>query len=103
MAMRYLVRRNNPDDFQDVKRDVPDLERQLGKVGSDFGTAGAHYRRDIEVRIASDRYINYQFIARKQGAELTWTCPSIELVADEEQGLFALCDRVKAQRPLHLA
>lgn len=102
MAMRYLIRRSNPEDFADVKRDIPDFEKQLGKIGADLGTAGAHYRRELEVRIANDRCINYQFAAKKTGTETKWICPSIELVADDEIGLFALCDRLKTDRPSHL-
>lgn len=103
MAMRYLVRRSNAEDLQELKRDIPDLEKRLGKVGSDYGTAGAHYQRDIEVRISPDRYLTYQLMAKKNGADFSWVCPSIELVADDEKGLFALCDRVKTPRPSHLS
>ncbi len=102
MSMRYIVRRNNAADLGEVKRDVPDLDSKLGSVGTDYGTAGAHYRKDVEVNITPMRYITYQFIPKKEGTAFTWTCPSIELVAESEEGIFALCDRVKAERPAHL-
>jgi hypothetical protein len=102
MAMRYLVRRTKVDDLTDIKRDVPDLDEKLGKIGADIGTAGAHYFREIEVRITPLRHITYQFQPKKNGTTWTWICPSIELVAEHEEGLFALTDRVKAPRPSHL-
>ncbi len=102
MAMRYIIRRTNPTDLNEVRRDVPDLDKQLGSIGADIGTAGAFYRREVEVRLTPHRSISYQFSAKKEGTTWTWICPSIELVAEDPHGLFALCDRMKAPHPKHL-
>lgn len=102
MAMRYIVRRAKAEDLTEIKRDIPDLDAKLGQVGSDIGTAGANYRREIEVILTPHRHLTYQFLPRKVGTGWTWVCPSIELVAESEEGLFALTDRVKAPRPSHL-
>lgn len=102
MAMRYLIRRTKSEDLADIKRDVPDLDSQLGTVGSDQGTAGADYRKQVELRLTPNRHITYQFIPKKSGANWIWTCPSIELVAEDDAGLYALCDRLKAPHPSHL-
>lgn len=102
MAMRYIIRRTKSDDLSEVKRDIPDLDSKLGSVGADYGTAGAHYRREIEVRLTPNRHLTYQFIPKKSGTAWVWTCPSVELVAEDDAGLFALCDRLKAPHPSHL-
>lgn len=102
MAMRYLIRRSKSEDLSEIKRDIPDLDAKLGTVGSDYGTAGADYRREVELRLTPERHITYQFAPKKNGTNWVWTCPSIEIVAEDDAGLYALCDRLKAPHPTHL-
>ena len=42
MAMRYIIRRQNTEDFTDIRREVSNLDIQLEKPGDG-------YRRAIEV------------------------------------------------------
>lgn len=96
MPMRYIIRRVNADDLADIKKDVPDLEKRLEK-------AQEHYRKAIEVVVNHENHITYQFQTRKVGADWTWVCPSVELVAGSEAELFQLTDRFKLPPPSHLA
>ena len=95
MAMRYLVRRDHPDDLAEIKQQVPDLEQKLGKADKEL-------RRFIQVPVNAQRYLTYQFFTRTVGNQSTWTCPSIELVAENEKGLFALSERLRIPVPEHL-
>lgn len=96
MAMRYILRRNKPEDLSSIKKDIPNLESQLEK-------AGDGYKRNLELSITNMERINYQFQTRKSGTEWVWVCPSVELVAENETGLFNLMERFSVAPPAHLA
>ncbi len=93
--MRYIVRRKNPTDFSDLKKEVSDLETQLGK-------AGDNSRRVIKVRVNAERYFTYPFFTRKNATDFEWICSSVEVVAENETGLFAMTDKLGVERPSHL-
>ncbi len=95
MAMRYIVRRQRPEDLSEIKSQIPDLDQKLGKADKEM-------RRFIQFPISSSRYLSYQFFARTAGAVSTWVCPSVELVAEDEKGLFALTDMLQIPAPDHL-
>lgn len=96
MSMRYIIRRSKPDDLTEIKREVPDLEKQLEKPLE-------NYRRPVEVTYSNLRSAVFQFMTRKVGNDWVWVCPSVELVAENEEGLCALTDKFKASRPNHLS
>jgi hypothetical protein len=95
MSMRYIIRRSKPEDLTEIKREVSDLDKQLDKPLE-------NYRRAVEVTYSNLRSAVYQFMTLKNGNEWVWVCPSVELVAESEEGLFALTDKFKADRPAHL-
>jgi hypothetical protein len=95
MAMRYIVRRQKPEDLSDIKSQIPDLETQLGKADKEM-------RRSVRHPIGPSRHLTYQFVTRSVGPASSWVCPSIELVAEDEKGLFALTDLLQVPGPEHL-
>lgn len=98
MAMRYIYRWPEPEDFSLLKPLIPDLDSQLGKPADKL-------RRFIKVADPSSlvRYSNYTFLTRKKGNDWIWMCTSVELVAEDEAGLFVLTERHKIPRPSHLS
>lgn len=96
MAMRYIFRRPQPENFADLRKEVKDLDQQLG-------TPGEKFRRFVRVSFSPSRYAQYTFLTRKVGADWQWIATSVELVAENEQGLFALTDKYQVPRPEHLA
>jgi hypothetical protein len=96
MAMRYIIRRSNPEDLISLKKDIPQLDSQLEKASDGL-------RRIIPVTLGNLDRINYLFLTQKKGTDWIWTCPSAELVAENEQGLFSLMERLQVQPPAHLA
>ena len=96
MAMRYLIRRNKPEQVAELKKEIPDLEKQLGAPAADL-------RRYIRVPFSTMRHAHYTFITKKSGEAWVWSCTSIELVAEDESGLFALTERYNVPKPSHLA
>jgi len=95
MAMRYIIRRQKPEDLSEIKRQIPNLDQKLGKADKEM-------RRFIQQPISSSRYLSYQFFTRTAGNASTWVCPSVELVAEDEKGLFALTDMLQVPTPEHL-
>jgi hypothetical protein len=96
MSMRYLIRRPKPEDLTDIKREIANLEAKLDKPLE-------NYRRSVEVNYSPLRSALYQFQTRKSGTGWTWICPSIEIVAENEEGLAAMTEKFKVPRPSHLA
>ena len=96
MAMRYLIRREKAEDFSDIKSQISDLEQKLG-------TADEGLRRDLKVRFDDHSTAMYQFLPRKTGGGWQWVCPTIELLAKDEPGLFALTSKFGVPIPQHLA
>ena len=98
MAMRYIYRRQKPEEWQDVRALIPDLDKQLG-------TALDNSKRFIKTSEPNRplQYTQYTFLARKSASGPTWVCTSVELVAENEKGLFALTEKHKIPRPSHLA
>lgn len=95
MAMRYIIRRKNSEDLSDIRREVSNLDTQLNKAGDGL-------RRSVEVNLSPVRSIVYQFNSKKSGTTWTWTCPSIEVVAENEEGLFKLLEKFNVEKPSHL-
>jgi hypothetical protein len=93
--MRYIIRRPKPEDLTEIKREVSDLDKQLYKPLE-------NYRRAVEVRYSNLRTAVYQFMTLNFGNDWVWVCPSVELVAENQEGLFALTDKFKAAHPSHL-
>ena len=96
MAMRYIIRRSSPEDLSGIKKDLPQLDNQLEKPSDGM-------KRTYTVTISPMEKINYLLVTKKQGSTWIWTCPSIELVSENEAGLFALMKRFSLQAPAHLA
>lgn len=94
--MRYIFRRPKPEDLAEVKKQIPNLDGQLGQ-------AAENYRRFLKVPVSPLRYVQYTFVTRKQGTAWSWIAPSVELVAEDEKGLFALAEHCGIQKPSHLA
>ena len=96
MAMRYIIRREKAEDFTDIKAQFPNLGEKLGTAAEDF-------RNDLMVTFSPMRQAHYQFITRKTASGWQWICPTIELVAEDEKGLFALTKQFGVAKPSHLA
>lgn len=95
MAMRYIVRRKDSADFADLKKQVPTLDQVLDKPGDNS-------RREVTLRVGPERHFTFQFFTRKTGTTYQWVCPSVEIVAENETGLFAMTDILGVGRPAHL-
>jgi len=94
--MRYIIRRSNPEDLNSLKKDIPNLDSQLEKASDGL-------RRIVPVTLSNLDSINYLLLTQKKGTDWVWTCPSVELVSENEQGLFGLMERLQVQPPAHLA
>ena len=94
--MRYLVRREKAENLTELESEVSGLTEKLG-------TAAADLRCDIPVILTEKRSFRYQFMTRKVGAGWIWICPSIEIVAENESGLFELLKKFNLPKPAHLA
>lgn len=93
--MRYLIRRSNPGDLSDIRTHVPNLEAQLDKPAENL-------QRTIVVPLSPVRSCAYTLTTQKTATGFAWVCHSIELVAENDEGLFALTDKFKVPRPSHL-
>lgn len=96
MAMRYIIRRPKAEDLADIESEIPDLSTKLGTPAENLRTA-------LPVAFSALRTAQYLFQTRKVGTDWIWICPTIELVAEDEKGLFALTDKFKSPKPAHLA
>jgi len=96
MTMRYIIRRDSPENLEDLQGDLPDLQSKLGEA--DKGLL-----KTFDHRISTLRHIQYSFATRKTPSGWAWVCPSVELVAEDEEGLFELTRRFGAPKPSHLA
>ena len=96
MAIRYLVRRNSPYALDDMRHKFPNLEEQLGMPNESL-------RKSLKYSFSPVRYALYTFLPRKSGTTWSWVCPSIELVAEDEKGLFALTEQLGVPEPSHLS
>jgi hypothetical protein len=95
MAMRYIIRRKNSNDLTDIRGEVSNLDSQLNKAGDGL-------KRAVEVSFNPLRSAIYQFSAKKIGSNWEWVCPCIELVAENEEGLFTLLEKFNVEKPSHL-
>lgn len=95
MAMRYIIRRKNSNDLSDIRREISNLDSQLNKAGDGL-------KRAVEVSFSPLRSAVYQFSATKVGTNWEWVCPCIELVAENEEGLFTLLEKFNVEKPSHL-
>jgi len=93
--MRYIVRRPKPEELSDIKAQIPDLEKQLGK-------ADANLKRFVPYHFTELRSAHYMLLTRKTDTGWIWVCPTIEFNAENEEGLCALSDHFKVPRPGHL-
>lgn len=80
MSMRYIIRRKNPEDLEEIRGLVSDLNEQLGEAN-----ASVVARHEIPHLISSTRRVVFGFIAQKKGDGYEWLCPNIELVAETEK------------------
>jgi len=94
--MRYIFRRPAPSDLNDLKSQINNLDTQLGRPGENF-------RREIRVPFTPMRYAQFMFFTKKVGTDWVWVAPSVELVAEDEAGLFALTEKFHIPKPSHLA
>jgi hypothetical protein len=95
MAMRYIIRRKNSEDLTDIRREVSNLDSQLNKAGDGL-------KRAVEVVFNNHQSAVYQFSAKKAGTSWVWVCPCIEIVAENEEGLFKLLEKYNVEKPSHL-
>ena len=96
MAMRYIVRRPQAGELDEIRTFVQDFESKLGPAGDKL-------RREIKVEFSPLRAIQFHFQTRKSEAGWIWVCPTIEMEAEDESGLFALTSLLNVPRPAHLA
>ncbi len=94
--MRYIIRRSSPEKLTDIQSLIPNLEEQLG-------SAGENARRFIRVPFSAERYAQYAFFTQKNGTAWQWISTSLELVAENEKGLFELTKKFNVEKPSHLA
>lgn len=94
--MRYIIRRQNPEDLSALKKDFPNLDSELSKAADGL-------RRTLQLSMSNLERVSYQLMTKKKGSDWVWTCPSVELVAENEQGLFDLLKRFSLPAPAHLA
>jgi hypothetical protein len=95
--MRYIFRRPRPEEFNEIRSQVPKLEAQLG-------APAAALRRQVLVNYTPLRFAQYFFQTRKVGeARWIWVCPTIEFIAENEKGLFELIRKFSVPKPSHLA
>lgn len=81
MSMRYLIRRENPSDLDEIKQGIPNLDEQLG-------TPIATSRKYVKTIESASRSILYTFLSRKNDAGFEWICPSKELIGESEADLL---------------
>jgi len=96
MAMRYIIRRPDPENLAPLSSDLPNLPSSLENPGDGM-------KRVVPVKINNMERVNYLFISKKKDTQWVWTCPSIELVSENEAGLFSLMERFSIAPPAHLA
>jgi len=95
MSMRYLIRRSKSADLEEIRKEISNLDSHLEKPAENL-------RRAVNIDVSSVRSIHYQFMTRKVGNDWQWICPSIELVAENENGILALTKRFGLPNPGHL-
>ena len=93
--MRYIIRRSKPEELSEIREQIPDLETLVGKPAENL-------RRVVPLSLSPLRSIHFLFLTRKTESGWTWVCPSVELNAENEKGLFALADHLHVPRPTHL-
>lgn len=101
MSMRYLIRRANPEDLNEIRKIVPNLEDQLGDASVLVGPQEG-LRRPINVAFSATRSVQYSFFAQKTGESYRWICPSLELVAENEPELRAMAQEFEVKDLSHL-
>lgn len=94
--MRYIFRRPKPEDIAELRPQIEGMDEKLG-------TPQEKARRFVKVAYTPVRYAQYTFLTRKVGTEWVWVAPSVELVAENEAGLFALTEKFHLPKPSHLA
>jgi hypothetical protein len=102
MSMRYLIRRANPEDLSEIRKHVPNLDEQLGDASLLTG-AQEGLRRPIDIRFSPTRAIQYSIFSKKTGEKHVWTCPSLELVAENEPELREMAKEYGVEDLSHLA
>ncbi|MCB0404208.1 MAG: hypothetical protein KDD51_05435 [Bdellovibrionales bacterium] len=90
MSMRYIIRRENPSDLEEIRRVVTDLDAQLGEAGQD-------YRREVYHTIGPMRRVVFGFSTEKRDAGFTWRCHNVEIVAETEDDFRALATEYGAK------
>lgn len=83
MSMRYIIRREKPADFEEIRRVVSDLDAQLGEAGADF-------RREVYYTLSPSRRVVFGFSTEKADGNFRWLCHNLEVVAETEKDFVAL-------------
>jgi len=95
MAVRYLIRRESPED-------LGALHEALGDVAKQLGPAGMNLRRNIRVHYGPLSIAVFTFMTRKKENDWIWVCPSVELAAENEVGLRELGSKYNVGNLPHL-
>ena len=91
MSLRYIIRRQNPEDLSEVKKVDSQLENTLGPAGDNL-------RRFIQSNFNAAQYAVYHCMTVKRGESYAWICPSIELVAETQSDFMELTERFHVPR-----
>lgn len=83
MSMRYIIRREKPDDLTDLMKRFAGLTEKLGQPGENL-------KRTVADTLSPMRSVNYKFVTQKVAAGWQWVCHSIELVGETETDFLAL-------------
>lgn len=91
MSLRYIVRRPDPQDLSEVKKVDSHLDKTLGP-------AAENLRRFIQATYNTSQYAVFHCMTTKVGESWTWTCPSVELVAETQSDFMELTERFHVPR-----
>ncbi len=96
MSMRYIIRRPKPEDLDQVRGFVSDLDKQLGEPGADL-------RRELWHVISPMQRVVFDVTARKVGEKYQWVCHTVELVAETEPDFRKLSQQFQVTDLSHLS
>lgn len=96
MSMRYIIRRQRPENLDEIRNYVRNLDTLLGPPGADL-------RREIPVGFSATQRIVFTVTTKKADKDFQWVCHSIEIVAETEPEFMALAQRLGVHNLSHLA
>lgn len=94
--MRYIIRRPRPENLDEIRNYVRNLDTALGPAAADL-------RREIPVAFSPTQRIVFTLTTRKGGNEFQWVCHTIEVVAETEPEFLQLAQRLGVHELSHLA